>query len=342
MDRLYGPSRLVIISDLDSKMVDHEDPEDRSLLRFNSLWEAYYHHDSLLIFSIGRSPTSYKMLRSEKLTIIVYGEGLVVDDGWLECLNQKWDRDVVVEETTKFPELVPHLFCLKISKIDQRPHNVSFYVEDNVPKLMEVLFERLEKQWALAYMLKKFEVDGKLPINTLVCGDSSNDAELFSVPKVHGVMEELLQWHTENMKNNHKIIHGTKRCAAGIIKAIGSFGLGPNVSLRDIRDFQKCKVEIVNPVLCVTINIVLFSLLYSLGTFVHPSGCERPIHQCVHALKSLHGDKQGKQFRVWVDQTFSEQIGSDTCLVKFEKWESSAYLCLDTLSFFVFLHVIST
>ncbi|PON41710.1 HAD-like domain containing protein [Trema orientale] len=397
MDRLNGSARLMIVSDLDSTMVDHDDPQNLSLLRFNALWEAYYRHDSFLVFSTGRSPASYKLLRAEKPlltpdvavmsvgTEIAYGHAMVPDYGWEQYLNQGWDRDIVLEETSKFPPLVPQ------SEIDQRPHKVSFYVEKvEALKIIDVLSERLEKRGldvkiiyssgtaldvlprgagkgqALSYLLKKFEFDGKLPVNTLVCGDSGNDAELFSIPAVYegslvipklnscdlrltqswnmqvrNAQEELLQWHSENMKDNPNIIHATERCAAGIIQAIGSFCLGPNVSPRDIRDFQKCKVGIVNPGYEV-VKFYLFyerwrraeiliseqhmqnlkSVFYSSGTFVHPSGTELPIEQCLDAIGRLHGDREGKQFQLWVDRVSSAQIGSDTWLVKCYKWET--------------------
>lgn len=38
-------------------------------------------------------------------TEITYGEAMVPDEGWAEVLNQKWDRNVVLEETAKFSEL---------------------------------------------------------------------------------------------------------------------------------------------------------------------------------------------------------------------------------------------
>lgn len=376
MDRLKAPARLMIVSDLDHTMVDHHDPENMSLLRFNALWEAHYRHDSLLVFSTGRSPTLYKQLRKEKpmltpdITImsvgteITYGNKMVPDHGWVEILNQKWDRNIVTEETSKFPELKLQ------SETEQRPHKVSFYVDkDKAQTVMKALSEILLKRGldvkiiysggmdldilpqgagkgqALAYLHKKFKTERKLPTNTLVCGDSGNDAELFSIPDVYGVMvsnaqEELLQWHTENAKNNPKIIHATERCAAGIIQAIGHFSLGPNTSPRDTTDLSHHEVENLSPGI-VVVKFFLFLEKWrrseiencemylasmkadcdSSGILVHPSGAELSLHDAINGLRSHYSDKQGKIFRIWVDQIISTKIGSDAWLVKFNQWE---------------------
>ncbi|CAJ1939084.1 unnamed protein product [Sphenostylis stenocarpa] len=136
-------------------MVDHHDLENSSLFRFNALWEAHYRQDSLLVFSTGRSPTLYKQLRKEKPMItldiaimcvgtkITYGKSMVPDDGWVQFLNYKWDKNIVIEESSKFPEL--------------------------------------KRQ-------------------------------------VSNAQEELLQWHSQNEKDNPKMLHSSERCASGIIR----------------------------------------------------------------------------------------------------------------------------
>nr|XP_018628119.1 sucrose-phosphatase 2 isoform X2 [Nicotiana tomentosiformis] len=313
MDRLTSAARLMIVSDLDHTMVDHHDPENLSLLRFNALWEANYRENSLLVFSTGRSPTLYKELRKEKpmltpdITImsvgteIAYGNSMEPDDGWEAFLNNKWDRKIVTKETSKFPELTLQ------SETEQRPHKVSFYVQkDKAQDLTRTLSKRLEE-----------------------CG-------------VANAQEELLQWRAANAKDNPKVIHATERCAAGIIQAIGHFNLGPNTSPRDVTDMSDCKMENFVP----AYEVVKFYLFFEKwrrgeiensdlslsnlkavcrpsGTFVHPSGVEKSLEDCINTLRTCHGDKQGKQFRIWVDQVLPTQVGSDSWLVSFKKWDLS-------------------
>ncbi|KVI00062.1 HAD-like domain-containing protein [Cynara cardunculus var. scolymus] len=344
MDRLSSSPRLMIVSDLDHTMVDHHDPENLSILRFNALWEAKYRQDSLLVFSTGRSPTLYKQLRREKpmltpdITImsvgteITYGNDMVQDEGWIEFLNQKWDKQIVSEETSKFSELTMQL-------------DIKIIYSGGMD--LDILPKGAGKGQALAYLHKKLKEKGKLPKNTLACGDSGNDAELFTIPDVHGVIvknaqEELLQWHAENAKNNPKIIHANERCAAGIIEAIGHFKLGPNISSRDVTDLSDAKLDHFDP----AYEVVKFFLFYERwrraevenhevylsnlksvcspsGVFVHPLGVHQSLHVCIDKLKDCCGDKKEEQYRVWVDQVFPSQIDSDTWLVKFQKWEQT-------------------
>ncbi|XP_039041986.1 sucrose-phosphatase 2-like isoform X2 [Hibiscus syriacus] len=372
MDRLNGPPHLMIVSDLDFTMVDHEDPENLSLLRFNSLWEAYYRQVSLLVYSTGRSPTIYKQLRKVKplltpdITImsvgteIAYGESMVSDSDWEHCLNLNWNRDIVFQETAKFSLLIPQ------PDTEQRPHKVSFFLEKpNSSEVIKALSERLEKLkldvkiiysngtaldvlpkgagkgQALAYLLRKFKAKGRIPLNSLVCGDSGNDAELFTIPEVYGVMvsnaqEELLQWHAENAKINPNIFHSSERCASGIIQAIGKcrvnfFSPGYEVVKFYLfyERWRRAEVEKSDQILQ-----NLKSSFYPLGTFVHPCGTEQPMNKCTDTIERLYGDKRGKQYQIWLDRVLTSQVGSDVWLVKFDKWESTGeerYCCLTTV-----------
>ncbi|CAH2064161.1 unnamed protein product, partial [Thlaspi arvense] len=295
MDRLNGPPRLILVTDLDCTLVDHDDPENNDLLRFSALWEAHYRHDSLLVYSTGRSLRSYLSLRNKKPLLtpdiaitsvgseIVYGgESMVSDDVWEARLDEMWNRDIVVEETLKFPQLE-----LQPEK-SQEQHKVSFFVgREEAMKIMKVLPGILEdrgvevklvysndyafdvlprgagKGGALTYLLEKLESEGKKPSNILVCGDSGNDAELFDIPQAYGVMvsnshKELLQWHEENAKDNPNIILASERCGAGMIEALQRFNLGPSVSPRDVLDSENFQEGILDP----AHEVVQFYLFY--------------------------------------------------------------------------------
>ncbi|KAL0308227.1 UNVERIFIED_CONTAM: Sucrose-phosphatase 2 [Sesamum radiatum] len=309
MDRLAGNANLMIVSDLDHTMVDHYDAENLSLLRFNALWESKYRSNSLLVFSTGRSPTLYKELRKEKpmltpdITImsvgteITYGNSMVPDDGWVEFLNQKWDRNIVSEETRKLSELTLQ------SDTEQRPHKVSFYVQkDKAQDIMKSLSTRFKERG----LDVKIIYSGGMDLDILPQG-----AELFSIPDVHGVMvsnaqEELLQWHAANAKANPKIIHATERCAAGIIQAIGHFKLGPSTSPRDVMDTSDAKMETFDP----AYEVVKFYLFYKRWRRAEVEQTE----QYLANLKAVC-------------------VGSDSWLVKFKKWEQSGeerQCCLTT------------
>ncbi|KAH0852268.1 hypothetical protein HID58_094110 [Brassica napus] len=154
MERLTSPPRLMIVSDLDDTMVEHRnDNDNHSLLRFNSLWEEAYRHDSLLVFSTGRAKTMYKKLRKERPlltpdvivtsvgTEISYGKSMVPDENWVEIMNNKWNRGIVEEETSKFPELTLQ------AETEQMPHKLSFHVDKSkVKEVTKELYQRLEKR----------------------------------------------------------------------------------------------------------------------------------------------------------------------------------------------------
>lgn len=92
-------------------------------------------------------------------------------------------------------------------------------------------------------------------------------------------MEELLQWRKENAKNNPKILLATERGAAGIIQAIGNFGLGSSISPRDRVDLSEFGSKILRP----DQEIVMFYLFYERWRHAEVEKTE----QSLHKLKSL-------------------------------------------------------
>ncbi|CAL4902977.1 unnamed protein product [Urochloa decumbens] len=303
MDKLDGSASLMIVSDLDKTMVDYDDPEDLSLLRFDALWEAEFSQDSLLIYSTGRSSSRYKDLREEKPlitpdivitsvgTVIAYGEDMIPDAGWEEFLDINWDRSIVVEETTKFPQLKPQAYVKIIFSGGEA---------------LDVLPKGAGKGEALLYLLNKFSSEGKAPNNILVCGDSGNDTELFNVPSVHGVVvgnahKELVQWDL----------------GFPYLKADAVYPADVVVRLYVLYEkWRRGEIQKSSSVVQYLKSITHFN-----GVIIHPSGMERSLHASIDALSSCYGDKQGWKFRVWLDRLVASQIGLNSWMVRFDHWE---------------------
>lgn len=93
--------------------MDHLDKSHTGLLRFNNLWAAEYAHNSLLVFSTGRSLEKYTQLRTQFPlltpalcifsvgTEICYGANMEPDQDWVNYLNEGWNQAVVLEEVKR-------------------------------------------------------------------------------------------------------------------------------------------------------------------------------------------------------------------------------------------------
>lgn len=66
---------------------------------------------------------------------------------------------------------------------------------------------------------------------------------------------------------------------------------------------------------------LFFNVQHPTGVIILPSGVDHSMREYINIFREVYGDKQGKQFRIWVDNISATQISPDTWVVKFDKWE---------------------
>ncbi len=241
----------LFVTDLDHTLVG----DDHAMAELNYALGAHRHqHGTTIVYSTGRSLTSYRQLKAEKsmldpdVLIVSVGTEIylansdVSDSKWSKVLSANWDRDQVVAIASQF-NLTPQ------PTSEQRPFKVSYFLSDAIaaeilPQLqalldaedldaqlvysgskdLDILPRRANKGKAMTFLREKLNISPDL---TVACGDSGNDLSMFCDRAERGIivgnaMPELLTWHYANPSCDRYL--ATKTCAAGILEGLYHFG----------------------------------------------------------------------------------------------------------------------
>jgi sucrose-6-phosphatase len=242
--------RSLLITDLDNTLVGNL--EALNLLN-DRLIETRQQQELLLVYSTGRSLTSYRHLCSNVPllspdvlitavgTEIYQGNGAHLDTQWSNHLIQDWNRTLVQEIASQFMALEPQ------PDEEQRPFKVSFFLKEAIaPQVMAELSESLrtrglccqtiysggkdldilpqgaDKGKAMQFIQAQYEISDP---HTVACGDSGNDIALFGNNKgiiVGNAQPELLNWHAQNPASHRYL--ATASYAAGMLEGLDHFG----------------------------------------------------------------------------------------------------------------------
>lgn len=244
-------SQFLLVTDLDNTLVG----DDTALAQLNQRLDQHRQSfGSLLVYSTGRSLTSYRRLRQAKTMLepdaLVTSVGTAVylkgssdpDAAWAEQLAPGWDRARVQALTAHFADLTLQ------ADSEQNDFKVSFWLTEQaarevLPRLeqalqadgleaqlvyssgkdLDILPKNGNKGRAMAYLRQCF---GLSPEQTLACGDSGNDRALMSGQErsviVGNAQPELLAWHHANPSPHRYLAQAGY--AAGIAEGLSYFG----------------------------------------------------------------------------------------------------------------------
>ena len=242
--------RSLLITDLDNTLVGNL--EALNLLN-DRLIEARQQQELLLVYSTGRSLTSYRHLctTTPLLTpdVLITAVGTEIYKGaqeppdaeWSAKLQQNWDKALVRQVASQFKRLKPQ------PDPEQRPFKASYFLDmAKAPQAMAELSEALQSQGLLCQLIYSGGKDldilpqgadkgkamqfvqaqyGIEDAHTVACGDSGNDIALFGNNKgiiVGNAQPELLSWHTQNLAAHRYL--ATTHYAAGILEGLTHYG----------------------------------------------------------------------------------------------------------------------
>jgi sucrose-6-phosphatase len=232
--------------------LDHTYVGDRpALQKLQTLMQFLRNQGVKLVYSTGRSHTSYQELAAEEQLItpdiLVTAVGTEIrnqdclDQAWSEHLNWQWSTTTVQTLVQQYPQLIPQ------PAAEQNPYKVSFFLKPEYQDVLkpleaelaaqniqanlvyssdrdlDILPIRANKGHALTYVREQL---GFVPDRTVACGDSGNDIALF-LENTLGIIvgnarPELLDWH-RGMGSDRQYL-AQKNYAAGILEGLAHFG----------------------------------------------------------------------------------------------------------------------
>jgi sucrose-6F-phosphate phosphohydrolase len=241
----------LFVTDLDHTLVG----DDRAMHDLNQQLEQHRQQfGTKLVYSTGRSLTSYRQLIAEKSllppdilicavgTEIYHQDSEEPDSIWFQKLSVGWHRDVVATSAARFVDLIPQ------PDSEQRPFKVSYFLSEQaavevIPDLeslleeqgieaqvifsggkdLDILPRQANKGMAMSFVRQFLEFE---PARTVACGDSGNDVALFRDRPERGIIvgnarPELLQWHRANPNPNRYL--ALAECAGGILEGLQHF-----------------------------------------------------------------------------------------------------------------------
>jgi len=236
----YPPEKKMICTDLDGTFINSDDS-------MYQLLDIIERSNILLVFSTGRHlPAVVKFIdekgiRKPDACICLVGtqvyfiekEQFVLDTRWSEIISEGWHREKIVELLHDIKELVWQ------DEEWQTKFKISYFLRENQQEVLKEITSRMEKAkleakviyscdefldflpvksskaGAVKYVIERFSVKKE---DTIVCGDSGNDLELFKAG-FKGIIVGNAHPELKNYKGKNAY-HATREYSAGIIEGL--------------------------------------------------------------------------------------------------------------------------
>lgn len=253
------PKIKLLSFDIDNTLIDFHTFKSN----FRKVWNSYKKQtDALLVYNTGRLSDDVLNLINKKVLpepdYIISGVGIhiynyqkqavekefndVLDDGWnleaVENIINTVDHPIS-EQPTKFQHSYKRSYYFYNASNDLIEQISNEFTQANMDvnvvysgdKFLDILPKFANKGNALQWLIKQLNIHSN---EVLVAGDSGNDAAMFDLPDVNGIVvsnahEELYQY-----SKHKKVYHTEKEKGDGIIEGLIYFKVLPKEAIQDV------------------------------------------------------------------------------------------------------------